>query len=273
MPDYTQDHSIPYPLPTDPIRGSTSDYILTDLRDLATGADAAITTAVGTRAPVSHTHSQSDVTGLSGALDAAASTAEWGGVSNRPSAFPPAAHTHERLDLGGSVFKLNPAGGFEQHAGGSRRWLVDETGTLLEGSVPPARVTSLVNRLALLEYDSGFRNLTALIDGQGANPGALFAFRLGQLVTIRFEGITPPSSGNWSPATFPTGFRPRAVSGAASRGLLYQLDGSTMTPVRYDISTVGRMIVRSVTADIPIFGEITTVTTDTPPTTPPGDPA
>lgn len=64
MPDYTLAHSIPYPAPGDEIRGSTSDYIQTDLRDLALGTDSAITTAVGTRAPLSHTHTVQQVDGL-----------------------------------------------------------------------------------------------------------------------------------------------------------------------------------------------------------------
>src|SRR5699024_8004777 len=50
--------------------GSTGDYILTDLRDLALGTDSAITTAVGTRAPLSHTHAVSDVDGLAARLAA-----------------------------------------------------------------------------------------------------------------------------------------------------------------------------------------------------------
>ena len=106
MPDYTQDHSIPHPSPGDPIRGSTQDYLLTDLRDLAVGTDSAISAAMGTRAPLSHTHSQADVSGLSGALDAAASTADWGGVSGRPSAFPPASHTHPVSDVTGLAARL-----------------------------------------------------------------------------------------------------------------------------------------------------------------------
>ena len=64
MPESTLDHSIPYPSPSDPVRGSTADYLQTDLRDLALGTDAAITTAVGTRAPLSHTHAVSQVDGL-----------------------------------------------------------------------------------------------------------------------------------------------------------------------------------------------------------------
>lgn len=42
MPDYTTNVSIPYPTGDDPVRGSASDYLRTDLRDLAVGADAAI---------------------------------------------------------------------------------------------------------------------------------------------------------------------------------------------------------------------------------------
>lgn len=106
MPENTPGHAIPYPSPSDPIRGSTGDYILTDLRDLALGTDSAISTAVGTRAPLSHTHSQADVSGLSGALDAAASTADWGGVSGRPSAFPPATHSHPVSDVTGLADRL-----------------------------------------------------------------------------------------------------------------------------------------------------------------------
>ena len=41
MPEYTQNSSIPYPGPGDPIRGNTTDNIRTDLRDLALAADRA----------------------------------------------------------------------------------------------------------------------------------------------------------------------------------------------------------------------------------------
>ena len=75
MPESTLDHSIPYPSPSDPVRGSTADYLQTDLRDLALGVDAAITTAVSTRAPLSHTHTVSDVDGLQAALDDASAPA------------------------------------------------------------------------------------------------------------------------------------------------------------------------------------------------------
>lgn len=68
MPESTLAHSIPYPSPSDPVRGSTADYLQTDLRDLALGADAAITAAVGTRAPLSHTHTVQQVDGLEGRL-------------------------------------------------------------------------------------------------------------------------------------------------------------------------------------------------------------
>ena len=75
MPESTLDHSIPYPSPSDPVRGSTADYLLTDLRDLALGADAAITAAVSSHAlapaitPVaegiySTTHSTGAATGI-----------------------------------------------------------------------------------------------------------------------------------------------------------------------------------------------------------------
>ena len=69
MPESTLNHSIPYPSPSDPVRGSTADYLQTDLRDLALGTDAAITTAVATRAPTIHSHSIPEVDGLRGELD------------------------------------------------------------------------------------------------------------------------------------------------------------------------------------------------------------
>lgn len=106
MPENTPGHSIPYPSPSDPIRGSTSDYILTDLRDLALGTDSAITTAVGTRAPLSHTHTQAQISGLSAALASAGETAQWGSVSGKPSAYPPSAHSHAVSDVTGLDARL-----------------------------------------------------------------------------------------------------------------------------------------------------------------------
>ena len=106
MPENTPDHDIPYPSPSDPIRGSTGDYILTDLRDLALGTDSAITTAVDTRAPVSHTHTQAQIGGLSAALASAGETAQWGSVSGKPSTYPPSAHSHAVSDVTGLAARL-----------------------------------------------------------------------------------------------------------------------------------------------------------------------
>lgn len=102
MPESTLAHSIPYPSPSDPVRGSTADYLQTDLRDLALGADAAITAAVGTRAPLSHTHAVSDVSGLQGALDdalAPAITPVAEGIYSTTQASPTATGIHESTTL------------------------------------------------------------------------------------------------------------------------------------------------------------------------------
>lgn len=61
------------------------------MRDLGSSVDSQL----ANRALVGHTHTQSDVSGLSTALASAGSTAAWGAVSGKPEAFPPSAHTHD----------------------------------------------------------------------------------------------------------------------------------------------------------------------------------
>lgn len=53
--------------------------------------------------PEAHTHPISDVTGLQSALDAKVESVSWGDVGSKPSTFPPEAHTHGFSDIDGIV--------------------------------------------------------------------------------------------------------------------------------------------------------------------------
>lgn len=79
-----------------------------------TGLQAALDAKVGStdprlsdaRTPLPHGHQVGDVEGLDAALDAAGGSASWAQVTNRPSTFPPSAHTHAVADVTGLANRL-----------------------------------------------------------------------------------------------------------------------------------------------------------------------
>lgn len=156
----------------------------------------------------------------------------------------PVGHTHERLDLGGAVLKLNPAGGFEYHANG-RRWLVDATGTLLEGAVPPARVSGLDDRLATLEYFSGVRDITS--SATDITEGSLRLWRIGTTCTMVLSGVANPSitgTGLTNVLALPVGFRPPSQ-------IVQQIDPVNASR-RWDITPGGSFRVDAATLVTPL---------------------
>jgi len=58
------------------------------------------------KAGTSHTHPVAQVTGLQGALDQAALTAEWAQIPDKPTAFPPSVHQHAQADVTGLAASL-----------------------------------------------------------------------------------------------------------------------------------------------------------------------
>lgn len=178
----------------------------------------------------------------------------------------PVGHTHERLDLGGTVFKLNPAGGFEHHADGGRRWLVDATGTLIEGTVPPARVSGLTAAL----YDSGPRDITSLASGITAGT-ILFHVSSGVaqmiLADARFSTSAPSpfASGGalapWAPTT--PGIDVRGWALNEQTGLMY----------RFDVARSGATYIRRAPADTALQGVVMWLSSRPIPANPIGDPA
>ena len=234
MPESTLDHSIPYPSPSDPVRGSTADYLQTDLRDLARGADSAISAAVGTRAPLSHTHSQADVTGLPGALASAGETAQWGSVSGKPSAYPPSAHSHAVDDVTGLADRL---ASLEYDSGirdltahlNSSDWVADR---VLLTRTPGRHVTLTVSNLR----------------------------RVGEQSSAVFY-------------TLPSGFRPTATPSLPRSfyGLLGS--GNPPRTAQMDIDRNGHLRLFVNMGDAPVQGTLTWGTPDPIPTTLPGDPA
>lgn len=114
-----------------------------------------------------------------------------------------ASHQHTRLDTATAALVLDSSGGVQHHVDGARKFRLDNSGTVLEGTVPVERVPGLADAL----YDSGERNLTALVTG--ADGGALYVSRTGLWVTVDLEGLSPATDGHWTIYTLPLGFRPR----------------------------------------------------------------
>lgn len=94
--------------------------------------------------PSTHSHAQTDVTGLPAALTTAGQTARWADVSGKPSTYPPEAHTHTGVSNGAFTWSITSAGAIAANAGGSNTWQIDaNTGRLIAGNVPWARLTDV----------------------------------------------------------------------------------------------------------------------------------
>lgn len=294
MPESTLDHSIPYPSPSDPVRGSTADYLQTDLRDLALGTDSAITTAVGTRAPMSHTHTQSQIEGLSSALDSAGDTAQWGSVSGKPSAYPPSSHSHAADDVTGlsaaldgksdtshghsslvrnaNSFFIDSTGGVHQSVGGVSTLTFDHTGKMSRGSVPSSHVTGLEDRLAAIEYRSGPRDISSILRNGWA--GTISLLRIGASVSVYFENLSSANATSTVFLTLPSGFRPPARPGARVYRAMITAGGVPPVMRQADIDPYGHCRIFTTTGVAETFsGSLEFTTPDAIPSTLPGDPA
>lgn len=91
--------------------------------------------ALDAKAATAHTHTVGNVTGLQAALDQAALTAEWAQLVNKPTSFPPVAHTHDdryytETEVGPRAVALDEDGvPYWVGSGGTHFVLTDSTGT------------------------------------------------------------------------------------------------------------------------------------------------
>ncbi|MGP5715675.1 hypothetical protein ACTXO9_07265 [Brachybacterium tyrofermentans] len=137
---------------------------------------------------------------------------------------------------------------------------------------PPATHThaDLVARLAVLEYDSGERDVTSLLPGVVS--GALYVQRVGSTVWLDFRDLvcTDPENSwhSWS-NVLPPGLRPnRSWEYLPLTG---QSTTYTVGPVR--VGAAGDLVVYGVTGQKIMRGLISFPTPDAPPSSPPGSPA
>lgn len=139
---------------------------------------------------------------------------------------------------------------------------------LADSTRPPVTVpdvTGLPDRLDAIEYDSGRRDVSSLIDGASG----VFLSRVGRLVMWEWVGATFPSGGWRTLCTVPTGFRPigevlDVAHGASSLSALDGTRGSVRitTTLTADVTTGPRYRMR-----------VSYFTADPIPTNPPGTPA
>ena len=128
-------------------------------------------------------------------------------------------------------------------------------------------------RLAAIEYDSGWRDITASITATPApTGGTILVRRVGKHVYMQVNGITFADSTTsfitLSNSIIPAGLRPpRTVDFASARRLVGDTGGS----IRVDPN--GRGILYQVAGGYPILGTGSWVTDEAPPATPPGTPA
>ena len=140
-----------------------------------------------------------------------------------------------------------------------------DTGGGVQIEVPVGPVTDLAARLAAVEYDSGRRDVSSLIDGATG----VYLHRRGPLVMWEWVGATFPERPWRTLCTVPTGFRPIGEVLAVSHGAssLSALDGTRgsvriTTTLTADVTTGPRYRMR-----------VSYFTADPIPTTLPGTPA
>ena len=70
-------------------------------------ADEALQTAIDGKAPVSHTHTASQITDFASAVVAVSPPVDWSSLTGKPTEFPPASHTHAQSEITGLVSDLS----------------------------------------------------------------------------------------------------------------------------------------------------------------------
>lgn len=148
-------------------------------------------------------------------------------------------------------------------------------GELTETSVPglwEGADVGVEARLAALEYESGERDLTALLDG--VTSGQLLVERAGHSVQMTFNDLEVEDQGSsytaWG-GLLPTGWRPASAVGYRYFPLSPTSSTHSAGPMR--VSKYGGIVVYDSDGGRTIRGTVTWTTTDPVPTTPLGDSA
>lgn len=180
--------------------------------------------------------------------------------------LPPENHTHHRLDTDKGYVTIDSSGGVQHGTTASGRvWWVDETGTLLEGTIPAARVPVLAAAL----YDSGPRDITALATGVTAGTLRLRVkngwARL-DFANVKFDTENPKPFGGRGPLN-PWG----PVDPESGKGFVTQVN--TGTTYRVSVNYAGGVDVYGAPAGTVLNGHVLWPFDRTPPATPIGDPA
>lgn len=132
----------------------------------------------------------------------------WADVTGKPLDFPPTAHSHTGVSNGAYAWSITSAGAIAANAGGSNTWQIDaNTGRLIAGEVPWARLSGAPD-IAALTYDSGLRDITSLA-GDKITAGKIYLRRTYRTITLEFRDVRPSATlGSGSTLfTVPTGFR------------------------------------------------------------------
>ena len=175
-------------------------------------------------------------------------------------------HTHHRLDNPYGYLTLDASGGLQQWVDGTRRWWVDGTGTVREGTTPIAQVPGLRAELDALEYDSGIRNLNSLF---GITSGtAIWQYRSGWAY-LAFENAVPTVGANG--VVTAAGLASVApVQNAPAPGVLFSDTGGAR---RAHLSYIGQVRIYGYVTGEKITGSIVYPMNRAVPTTLPGSPA
>lgn len=127
------------------------------------------------------------------------------------------------------------------------------------------------DRLAALEYDSGVRNVSALLVNGWT--GTLYLLRQGSDVVLTAEGLNGTAATSAQAIFLPAGFRARERGNrftVRARGGVFRASGDG---VRWDSGDQGIVTFRAGYEIGPLYGDMWFKTIDPPPTTPPGSPA
>lgn len=185
---------------------------------------------------------------LTATIGNAGDTALWGQISNKPSSFPPSSHSHAWSTITGKPSTYPPA----------------------SHTHPVGDVTGLADRLDLLEYNSGERNITGSFARRTA--GAVHLYRIGSTVWLDFRDLVSTDDTStwqaWS-GVIPSGFRP-------PRSWVYSTlaswaPDSTLGPAR--ISAGGDVLVYNANPSKRMTGIFSWPTLNAPPAVRPGIPA
>lgn len=172
-------------------------------------------------------------------------------------------HTHTRLDTANASLLLDSAGGVQHHVGGARKFRIDSSGTMIEGSVPIERIPGLAASL----YDSGLRNVASLF---GLASGVAYLHVKSGLVWLNFNNAVLNGSGS---VVLTAGDLATVAPSAPVASAVGNLITGSNLARRLEVNRYGQVRVLGYSGTEVLNGSLTWPMTRTPPAIPPGDPA